>query len=149
MSTLTALLGLTKEDGGKFQDIDVINQNLDKIDDYLRASTRFVPLPLGSSTSDATNYNNPFGFQPAYVDMGDHFLTRGVVAHSNTASNLTAADIIARLPSAVGAVQYFSVVGMSSSLASLQVNANGQITVKATPTIATYWVSLDNLKIWK
>lgn len=149
MSTLTTFLQLIKADGGEDQDIGIINQNLDKIDAYLKASDSFIPLPLGLNTSDAANFNTPFGFQAAYVDMGDHFLLRGVIAHSVTTSNLAAADVIGRLPAAVGNVQYFTVVGMSSSVATLQINANGQITIKASPTIATYWVSLDGIRVWK
>lgn len=149
MSTLTALLGLTKEDGGKFQDVEVINQNLQKIDDYLRASTRFVPLPLGSSTSDSANYNNPFGFQPAYVDMGDHFILRGVVGRSNTAVSLASDNTVGRLPVAVSAVQYFNAQGSGTAVVPLQVNANGTITVKTSPTNSTYWASLDGMRVWK
>lgn len=149
MSTLTTLLGLIKADGGEFQDVDIINQNWDKIDAYLRASVKFVPLPLGSNTSDAANYNNPFGFQPAYADMGDNYLLRGVIGKTATAVSLATDNIIGRLPGAIGAIQYFNAEGSGTAVVPLQFNVNGQIAVKTTPTNASYWASLDGIRVWK
>lgn len=151
MSTTTALLLLVKQADTENQEIDVLNANLQKIDDYLRASARFVPLPLGANGTDAANFNTPFGYQAAYVDMGDHFLLRGVVGRINTAVSLDSSHILGRLPAGAGfaQVQYWNAPGSGTAIVPVQVNQTGTIAVKTNPTNASYWASLDGLRVWK
>lgn len=149
MSTLTGFLSLIKAAGGESQDVDIINQNWDKIDNYLKASDNFIPLPLGASTSDSANFNTPFGYQAAYADMGDHYILRGVAGRVNTSLSLDSSHTIGRLPAALAAVQYFNAQGSGTAIVPLQINPTGTIVVKSTPTNASYWASLDSMRIWK
>ena len=151
MGSFTGFLNLFKYAQADFQDVDPLNQNMDKLDTYFKDSDKFIPLPLGSSAADAANWNNPFGFPPGYVDKGDYYILRGVAAHVVTTSLIVANTVMARLPSSAPYAQYFLLEGSGNAIVNAQVIAGaGPINCKATPfTGDTYWVSFDNMKVWK
>lgn len=151
MATTTTHLGLILPGDSDFQDAAVLAQNFQKIDDYLKDSDSFVPLPLGNNTTEwNNNWSTTFGYTPSYVDKGDHYLLRGVAARAGTTPpNLVNGETVARLPNSISASQYKTASGSGGSAVNLQATTAGLIIVRAMASGTSSWVSLDDWKIWK
>lgn len=108
-------------------------------------ATDWTTLALGTGFSAAT-----FGHTPSWFDDGASIVLRGVAQKT---TNLASNDVIATLPpyiaTAIPAVTYTLQQGTGTSVVPVQVNQNGTIIVKTTPTVASTWASLDGLRIWK
>jgi hypothetical protein len=151
MGTTTQHLGLFKPGDEDFQDVAKIADAFQRIDDYLRSSDNFIPIPLGNNTTEwNANWTTAFGFIPSYVDRGDHYLLRGVAQRAGTTPpNIANGEVVGRLPSTLPASQYFTAGGAGGSVLNLQINTAGNIVMRAAAVGLSSWVSLDNITVWK
>lgn len=102
----------------------------------------FMPLQLSSGWKA-----NDFGYPPAFQVLQTETVLRGSVKRNT--GDMSAGQIVSVLPVAArpSAVCYFLGQGAALSVVPLQINPNGEIVVKSTPSVATAWVSLDNTRI--